>query len=113
MSLEVVAFELEVWAGLHEARLRLTMEWDVNKARWIEGRAHVEVLGGKNSTHPKNGKSTVGSCSLFTCAPIMASEGDLPALQFLRMGLWPKGTPGQESGCPIWFQCCSQLGLPL
>lgn len=57
MSLEVVAFELEVWAGLHEARLRLTMEWDVNKARWIEGRAHVEVLGGKNSTHPKNGKS--------------------------------------------------------
>ena len=68
----------------------------MNKARWIEGRAHVEVLGGKNSTHPKNGKSTVGSCSLFTCAPIMASEGDLPALQFLRMGLWPKGTPGRN-----------------
>lgn len=38
------------------------MEWDVNKARWIEGRAHVGVLGEKNSAHPKNGKSAVASC---------------------------------------------------
>lgn len=76
------------------------------------GKSTCRGSRGKEFSTSKEWQECRSFLSLFICAPVVASEGDLPALQFLRMGLRPKGALGQKSGCPVWFQFCSQLVLP-
>ena len=79
-SVEVVAFELslEDWVGLHEVGWK-AKQWGGDETGLLgSGKCPCwGMLGGKNSTWPKNVKGVVGSCSSFICTPIMAPGSQL------------------------------------